>query len=59
MRNAMENSIPKRAFTFVEARPGEKIYEICIALNDVCWAFELKCAAAGNEIREFEIKPKI
>jgi len=38
MRNAVENSIPKRAFTFIEARPSEKIYEICIALNDVCGA---------------------
>ena len=55
----MENSIPKRVFTFVETEPGEKIYEICIALNDVRGAVELKRLAADDEICEFEIKPKI
>jgi hypothetical protein len=55
----MEDSIPKRVFTFVETKPSEKIYEICIALNDVRGAVELKCFAAGDEICEFEIKPKI
>jgi len=55
----MENSIPQRVFTFIEAKLGEKIYAICITLNDVYWTFELKCLATGNEIREFEIKPKI
>lgn len=59
MRKAMGNSIPKRVFTFVETKPSEKIYEICIALNDVRGAVELKCLAAGDEICEFEIKPKI
>lgn len=30
----MGNSIPKRAFTFLCAKPGEEIYEICITLKD-------------------------
>lgn len=31
----MENSIPKRAFTLVETKPSEDIYEICVTLKDV------------------------
>lgn len=34
----MENLIPKMAFTFIESKPDEEIYEICIALKDVCGA---------------------
>jgi len=34
----MENPIPKMAFTFIETKPEEQIYEICIALKDVCGA---------------------
>jgi len=31
----MGNYVPKRAFTFVEAKPGEKIYELCITLRNI------------------------
>jgi len=34
----MENLIPKMAFTFIESKPDEEIYETCIALKDVCGA---------------------
>ncbi len=37
----MEKSVPKRSFTLVETKPGEKIYEICIALKDVCGAIAI------------------
>jgi len=31
----MENSVPKRVFTFLNMKPNEEIYEICITLKDV------------------------
>jgi len=31
----MKDFIPKRVFTFLNGRPNEEIYEICIALKDV------------------------
>lgn len=31
----MEDYIPKRAFTLLNEKPGEEIYEICITLKDV------------------------
>lgn len=31
----MDNFIPKRVFTLLEAKPSEKIYEVCIVLKDV------------------------
>lgn len=30
--------IPKAAFTFIETKPQERIYELCISLRDVCGA---------------------
>jgi len=44
----MENSVPKRAFTFIETKPGEKIYEICITLKNVRGAV-LKTAQVLSE----------
>jgi predicted hydrocarbon binding protein len=34
----MEAIIPKRVFAFVDTKPDENVYEICIALNDVLGA---------------------
>jgi predicted hydrocarbon binding protein len=34
----MEISIPKKTFTFIDAKSDEEIYEICITLKDVCGA---------------------
>lgn len=31
----MEDFVPKRAFTLLNARPNEKIYEMCVTLKDV------------------------
>jgi ACT domain-containing protein len=31
----MEDLVPKRVFTFLDMKPSEEIYEICITLKDV------------------------
>lgn len=34
----MENLIPKMVFTFIETKPEEETYEVCISLKNVCSA---------------------
>jgi predicted hydrocarbon binding protein/predicted amino acid-binding ACT domain protein len=44
----MEISIPKKTFTFINAKPNEEIYEICIALKDVCGAVASAAEVLSN-----------
>ena len=45
----MENLVPKMTFTFIEMKPEEEIYEVCISLKDVCDAVATtKVSSDGN-----------
>ncbi|MDH5482792.1 MAG: hypothetical protein OEY22_07940 [Candidatus Bathyarchaeota archaeon] len=38
VHSVTENSIPKKVFTLAETNPGDKIYEVCVTLRNVCKA---------------------